>query len=45
MSRKKLAAAVLVTAALLMVLGIASGQNAQVLAKAARICLECVGIG
>lgn len=29
----------------LLVIGIAQGQPAQVLIKAARICMECVGIG
>lgn len=38
----------ILTAALGMILvtvGLCQGQNAQVLAKAARICMECVGIG
>lgn len=44
--KKNLPAAVtLALAAALIVLGIAQGQPAQVLAKAIRVCMECVGIG
>lgn len=32
-------------AAILIVIGIHHGQPAQVLAKAIRVCMECVGIG
>ena len=32
-------------AAVLIVIGIRDGQPAQVLMKAIRICMECVGIG
>lgn len=32
-------------AAVLIGIGIAAGQPGQVLAKAVRICMECVGIG
>lgn len=34
-----------VLALALMGIGIAMGQHGQVLAKAIRICMECVGIG
>lgn len=35
----------LAVAVLLIGLGISQGQPTQVLAKAVRICMECVGIG
>ena len=35
----------LAAAALLIGIGLSQGQNAQVLAKAIRVCMECVGIG
>ena len=35
----------LLAAAVLIVWGIAENQPGQVLAKAIRICMECVGIG
>ena len=35
----------LVVSAALVVIGAAQGQAAQVLAKAVKICWECVGIG
>lgn len=35
----------LLTGAALAAVGLAQGQYASVLAKAVRICLECVGIG
>lgn len=37
--------AVCILAALLITVGLLSGQNEDVLAKAVRICMECVGIG
>ena len=36
---------ILAAAVLLIVVGIFQGQHTQVLAKAVRICMECVGIG
>lgn len=39
------AAAALAAAAVLIAIGVAQGQPAQVLAKAVRVCMECVGIG
>ena len=35
----------LATAVLMIAAGAAMGQNEQVLSKATRICLECIGIG
>ena len=35
----------LVLAVLLIVVGLADGQYQSVLAKASKICLECIGIG
>lgn len=35
----------LTAAAVLIGIGLSQGQNAQVLAKAIRVCMECVGIG
>lgn len=35
----------LAAATVLTGIGLAQGQNAQVLAKAIRVCMECVGIG
>lgn len=32
-------------AAVLIIIGIAQGQPEQVLSKAIRVCMECVGIG
>ncbi len=43
--RMILTAALLFTAILLIAAGVAEGQYHQVLAKATRICLECIGIG
>lgn len=40
-----LTAALLTAAVILVAAGIAMGQNQQVLAKATRVCLECIGIG
>lgn len=39
------AALALAAAAVLIFIGIAQKQPAQVLAKAIRVCMECVGIG
>ena len=44
-SRRMAGGLLLVAGALLAALGLAQGQYAQVLAKAVKICLECVGIG
>ncbi|MBQ6119380.1 MAG: thioredoxin [Clostridia bacterium] len=38
-------ALLLIVSAGLIIVGAAQGQAAQVLAKAVKICLECVGIG
>ena len=43
--RNILTAALMEAAVLLIAAGLVMGQNAQVLAKATRICLECIGIG
>lgn len=43
---RNLSSALLAGAGLLLIgFGIIQGQPAQVLAKAVRICMECVGIG
>ncbi len=43
--RNILTAALMTAAAILAAAGVAMGQQEQVLAKAMRICLECIGIG
>lgn len=44
--KQKIPALVLMAAALVLILlGISQGQPQQVLAKAIRVCMECVGIG
>lgn len=35
----------LLTSIAMIIIGLMQGQAASVLAKAARICLECIGIG
>ena len=45
MNRRNMTAVLLALGAVLTAVGVAAGQPAAVLAKAARICLECVGIG
>ena len=37
--------ALLLTGAVFLTIGILRGENRTVLAKAVRICLECIGIG
>ena len=36
---------ILILAVALIVAGVIDGQNEQVLEKAVRICMECIGIG
>ena len=43
--RNLMTAALLLTAVILIAAGLVMEQNQQVLAKATRICLECIGIG
>jgi hypothetical protein len=43
--RKTVCAALLAIAVLLILVGVLSGQYLNVLAKATKVCLECVGIG
>lgn len=45
MRRKITAWLLLAAAAVLILIGIQEGQPAQVLMKAIRVCMECVGIG
>lgn len=46
MGKRNLISAAALTAALLLIAaGIRAGQPASVMAKAVRICMECVGIG
>ncbi|MBQ2161164.1 MAG: hypothetical protein II444_04960 [Firmicutes bacterium] len=45
MTKKYALIGLLALGILLIITGIAQGQPAQVLQKAANICLECVGIG
>lgn len=43
--RKIACSASIAIAALLILVGISQGQHWNVLAKATKVCLECVGIG
>ncbi len=43
--RNKIALILLVCAIALVAVGLYKGQAANVLSKAARICMECVGLG
>ena len=45
MTGRRITAAMIAVAAVLTLFGAADGQPEQVLAKAARVCLECIGIG
>lgn len=45
MKKRILTRLLLLAAAVCLAVGAAQGQSAQVLTKAARICLECIGIG
>ena len=45
MKNDRIALGLIVLAAALTALGVLLGQQSDVMAKAARICLECVGIG
>ena len=45
MRRNVTAWLLIAAAAVLIVMGIRDGQPVQVLAKAIRVCMECVGIG
>ena len=45
MRENRLAAAVMAVGAELIGAGLLLGQNAVVLEKAVRVCMECVGIG
>lgn len=45
MKRKMTTAFFLMLAIALIVIGICDSQFSQVLAKASKVCLECVGIG
>lgn len=45
MKRNLPALLTLAAAAVLVAVGLARGENAQVLSRAIRVCMECVGIG
>ena len=45
MKRRIIQISILAAAVCLIIIGIITGQPGDVLAKAAKICLECIGIG
>ena len=45
MKRNSPAMVIIAAAALLIIIGIVQGQPSQVMSKAIRICMECIGIG
>ena len=45
MKKRGFTALTLVLAAALVVVGVLEGQTKEVLMKAVRVCLECIGVG
>lgn len=43
--RRYIPAAILIVAVILIITGVLAGQHTDVLNKAAKVCMECVGIG